>query len=131
LADYNAKNAPKAQVAAKTTEPTTVTAPNPTTDKDVADAQKRAEESRAKRTKAAEDFKNLMASNNFLDPNKDNAVLDKEVNQLKEILKIMTPMSSDLRILLPQMSYLVRTKPEYGADPYGLTQLITTLKNEL
>lgn len=132
LADYNAKNAPQPQVAAATTAK--VTAPNPNSSAQLdAEAQKRSEASKAQRQQQMTEFQKLISTHGFLDSTKDDTTLDNEVTQLSKYLGLQfKPLDSEgIRSLLTSMSRLVKAKPKYGAEPYGLTGYINTLRTEL
>lgn len=132
LAARKAKNAPQPQVAAATTAK--VTAPNPNSDaQSAADAQKRSEASKAQRQQQMTEFQKLISTPGFLDSTKDDTTLDNEVTQLSKYLGLQfKPLDSEgIRSLLTSMSRLVKAKPKYGAEPYGLTDYINTLRTEL
>jgi hypothetical protein len=123
LAQERAKNAPKPQVAAATT--TTVNAPNPVSDADVAARQKNQAEAKAKTEQATIDLKTLMDSpSGFLkttdsDGNliTDKTTLDTQVKELDRVLTaggIPTGAGQPTQDLLRSMSNLVKRFPEYG-----------------
>jgi uncharacterized protein YccT (UPF0319 family) len=124
LADYNAKNAPKAQVAAKTTEPTTVTAPNPTTDKDVAASKANAAASKANAEKMKAELTTKLADPNFLNPNKydtDKAGLDADAKAASLYTSIQgIVMGDDIMTLKRKINTLIKAKPEYKGEPFFL-----------
>jgi len=132
IAQQQAKNPPQPQVAAATTAK--VTAPNPNSDaQSAADAQKRSEASKAQRQQQMTEFQKLISTPGFLDSTKDDTTLDNEVTQLSKYLGLQfKPLDSEgIRSLLTSMSRLVKAKPKYGAEPYGLTGYINTLRTEL
>ena len=124
IAQQNAKNAPKAQVAAATTEPTTITAPNPTTDKDVADAQKRSEASKSNTVQMKAELTTKLADPNFLNPNKydtDKAGLDADAKSASLYTNVQGVVSGDEAMQLKRkINTLIKAKPEYKSDPYYL-----------
>lgn len=120
IAQQNAKNAPQPQVAAATTKPTTATAPNPTTDKDVADAQKRAENVKAQTAQAKAQLTAKVADVNFLNPNKEKAELDKDAQEASTLIVTASPTGDDAMALKRKINTLIKVKPEYKAEPFGL-----------
>ena len=132
IAQQKAKNAPQPQVAAATTAK--VTAPNPNSSAQLdAEAQKRQADAKAKRQQQMTEFQKLISTPGFLDSTKDDTTLDNEVTQLSKYLGLQfKPLDSEgIRSLLTSMSRLVKAKPKYGAEPYGLTDYINTLRTEL
>lgn len=124
LAQERAKNAPQPQVAAATTKPTTATAPNPTTDKDVADAQKRSESSKANTAQMKVELTTKLADPNFLNPNKydtDKAGLDADAKSASLYMNAQGVVSGDEAMQLKRkINTLIKAKPEYKSDPYYL-----------
>jgi Tfp pilus assembly major pilin PilA len=112
---------PQPQVAAATT--TKVTAPNPVSDADVADTQKRAAEVKAKREQANIDLKKLMDSPMFLRTTDsdgytitDKTTLDAQVKELVRVLANgANPIDRiDKQDLLRSMNNVIKAFPEYG-----------------
>ena len=124
IAQQNAKNAPQAQVAAATTEPTTVTAPNPTTDKDVADYKANTAASKANTEKMKVELATKLADPNFLNPNKydtDKAGLDADAKAASLYTSLQgVVMGDDIMALKRKINTLIKAKPEYKAEPFGL-----------
>ena len=124
IAQERAKNAPQAQVAAATTQPKTVAAPNPTTDKDVADAQKRSEASKANTAQMKAELTTKLADPNFLNPNKydtDKAGLDADAKAASLYTSLQgVVMGDDIMALKRKINTLIKAKPEYKAEPFGL-----------
>lgn len=126
LARYNAKNAPKPQAQVAGAK---VMAPNPLPDVDVAAAQKREAETKAKREKATTDLKTLMDTPGFLkttDSNgdliTDKTTLDAQVKELDRVLNaggIPTGVGQPVQDLLLSMRNLVKRFPEYGETLNG------------
>lgn len=124
LANYNAKNAPQAQVAAATTQPTTVTAPNPTTDKDVEASKANAAASKANAEKMKAELTTKLADPNFLNPNKydtDKAGLDADAKAASLYTSIQgIVMGDDIMTLKRKINTLIKAKPEYKGEPFFL-----------
>lgn len=123
LAQQRAKTqaAPAPQVAAATT--TTVTAPNPVSDANVADAQKRAAEAKAKIEQANIDLKKLMDTPRFLRTTDsdgytitDKTTLDAQVKELARVLANGANPTDriDKQDLLRSMNNVIKAFPEYG-----------------
>jgi hypothetical protein len=136
IAQQKAKNAPQPQVAAATTAK--VTAPNPNSDaQSAADAQKRAEASKAKRDQANIDLKTLMSSPSgflkYTDSNgeliTDKTTLDTQAKELSRVLTNGAVIEDriDKQDLIRSMRNLVRNFPEYGESPYFFNSYITQL----
>lgn len=125
IAQQQAKNAPQAQVAGATTKPTTVTAPNPTTDKDVADAQKRSEAGKANTAQMKAELTTKLADPNFLNPNKydtDKSGLDADAKAASLYAGMQgVATGDDAMALKRKINSLIKVKPEYKSDPYYLT----------
>ncbi len=122
IAQQQAKNAPQPQVAAATTDK--VTAPNPTTDKDVADAQKRSEASKSNTVQMKAELTTKLADPNFLNPNKydtDKAGLDADAKSASLYTNVQGVVSGDEAMELKRkINTLIKAKPEYKSDPYYL-----------
>jgi len=114
------KETPQPQVAAATTK---VTAPNPVSDANVADAQKRAAEAKAKIEQANIDLKKLMDTPRFLRTTDsdgytitDKTTLDAQVKELVRVLgNGANPIDRiDKQDLLRSMNNVIKAFPEYG-----------------
>lgn len=123
LADYNAKNAPQPQVAAATTAK--VTAPNPVSDQSVADAQKRSEAGKANTAQMKVELTTKLADPNFLNPNKydtDKSGLDADAQRASLLASMQGVATGDEAMALKRkINTLIKAKPEYKAEPFGLT----------
>ena len=124
LAQQRAKTqaAPAPQVAAATT--TKVNAPNPVSDQSVADDQKRSEESKANIAKLKSELTTKLADPNFLNPNKydtDKSGLDADANRASLFTSIQGVATGDEAMgLKRKINNLIKAKPEYKAEPFGL-----------
>jgi len=122
IAQQQAKNAPQPQVAAATTAK--VTAPNPVSDQNVADAQKRSEASKANTAQMKAELTTKLADPNFLNPNKydtDKSGLDADANKASLFASLQGVATGDeLMALKRKINTLIKAKPEYKAEPFGL-----------
>ena len=122
IAQQQAKNAPQPQVAAATTSK--VNAPNPVSDQSVADAQKRSEATKANTAQMKAELTTKLADPNFLNPNKydtDKSGLDADANRASLFASIQGVATGDESMALKRkINTLIKAKPEYKAEPFGL-----------
>jgi hypothetical protein len=122
IAQQQAKNAPQPQVAAATTSK--VNAPNPVSDQSVADAQKRSEATKANTAQMKAELTTKLADPNFLNPNKydtDKSGLDADANRASLFASIQGVATGDESMSLKRkINTLIKAKPEYKAEPFGL-----------
>ena len=124
LAARKAKEQPQAQVAGAK-----VMAPNPLPDVDVAAAQKREAETKAKREKATTDLKTLMDTPGFLkttDSNgdliTDKTTLNTQVKELNRLLMAGAILDSMAKQeLINSIRRIIKYFPEYKQEPYDLS----------
>lgn len=123
IAQQNAKNVPQAQVAAATTDK--VTAPNPVSDQSVADAQKRSEAGKANTEQMKVELTTKLADPNFLNPNKydtDKSGLDADAQRASLLSSMQGVATGDEAMALKRkINTLIKAKPEYKAEPFGLS----------
>ena len=124
IAQQKAKNAPQPQVAAATTAK--VTAPNPNSDaQSAADAQKRAEAGKANTAQMKVELTTKLADPNFLNPNKydtDKSGLDADAQRASLLASMQGVATGDeVMALKRKINTLIKAKPEYKAEPFGLT----------
>lgn len=123
IAQQQAKNAPQPQVAAATTAK--VTAPNPVSDQSVADAQKRSEAGKANTAQMKVELTTKLADPNFLNPNKydtDKSGLDADAQRASLLASMQGVATGDEAMALKRkINTLIKAKPEYKAEPFGLT----------
>jgi hypothetical protein len=125
LAKWNAKNAPKTQPAPQVAAATTkVNAPNPVSDQSVADDQKRTEEAKASTAKLKTELTTKLADPNFLNPNKydtDKSGLDADAKRASLFTVVQGVATGDEAMdLKRKINNLIKAKPEYKAEPFGL-----------
>jgi hypothetical protein len=122
IAQQQAKNAPQPQVAAATTDK--VTAPNPVSDQSVADAQKRSEAGKANTAQMKVELTTKLADPNFLNPNKydtDKSGLDSDAQRASLLSSMQGVATGDEAMALKRkINTLIKAKPEYKAEPFGL-----------
>ena len=124
LAARKAKEQPQAQVAGAK-----VMAPNPVSDVNVAAAQKREAEAKAKKEQATTDLKTLMDSPGFLkttDSNgdliTDKTTLNTQVKELNRLLMAGAILDSMAKQeLINSIRRIIKYFPEYKEDPYDLS----------
>jgi hypothetical protein len=112
------QEAPQAQVAAATT---TVNAPNPVSDADVAAKQKASQQSRLNTQQAQQQLTDKMADINYLNPNKEKAELDKDALEVYSLITSASPIGGELGLTVKnRLNRLIKSKPEYKQEPYNL-----------
>jgi hypothetical protein len=118
LVARRANQQPQPQVAAATT---TVNAPNPVSDADVAAKQKASQQSRLNTQQAQQQLTDKMADINYLNPNKEKAELDKDALEVYSLITSASPIGGELGLTVKnRLNRLIKSKPEYKQEPYNL-----------